>query len=228
MSACAITRSQCAASAAVGNLDAHAAVDSRANIASAACFAAVHAIGNADAAIGRARNANDWKLRDRALDLRDRDQMTDRILRHRGRPAPDFGHAGRGGDTEQLAKLLARRSDHVVVGEAHHVALQHAADESSREDRARGRASFELEARKTARDYFALLDRRHHEAERVGRLGKIALAPSQIHRRRRRVADVAEMIRQPRCDAAQQARRRVSRRRANHRVGFDRLVRSRA
>ena len=142
-------------------------------------LAAVHAIGNSNAAQKPRPRARSPERGRRALDFRDAVKMAHCILRHRLGPSVDPRPQRRRLDAEQRAELLARGCDHLGVVERHHLALHRAADERAHQDRSGRRAAGELQTGEAAGDDSAMLDRGHHEAETSRRPRKIAFAVGQ-------------------------------------------------
>src|SRR5262249_49073370 len=97
-------------------------------------LAAAHTVWNSDPAIGGAGEHKARQAPDLAFDLTDSIQMSHLVLRHRIGPALDCNDSRHRRHPEQRAELVAYRPDDISVWQRHHLALQHSAHESPREN----------------------------------------------------------------------------------------------
>src|ERR1700687_1692604 len=135
MSACAITRGQCAVvSEVIVVLRSSWCARDRCEDRIGGFLATSDAIGYSDAAIRRARDCEGRNCRDDTFDLGGAIEMADFVLRHRVGPSPDFRDYGSRVDAEQFAELVAHCGEDLIVGEMHHRTLHLAADECRSEE----------------------------------------------------------------------------------------------
>ena len=136
-------------------------------------------------------------------------QVPQVVLRHGLGVAAHAGKERRGLDAEQLAQLRLRHARQRLVVAREDGLVQRAAHEHPQQGEALRRAARVLHARKGARDDGPPLDLRYDEAEAVERVRDVRAAPADRHRRRGRVRDPIEQVRQRRIRVAEHAARLV-------------------
>src|SRR5437660_2636510 len=109
------------------------------------------AVGDADTAVGAARERQPRVGGEQPIDRLDAAQMSDEVLGHRGRMSADAGQDGRRGDPERVLELGTRERGERRVVALEHARVERAAQEDAQEGVTGGRPSGILHAREGAR-----------------------------------------------------------------------------
>src|SRR5438309_6742501 len=109
------------------------------------------AVGDADTAVGAARERQPRVAGEHPIDRLDAVQMSDEVLGRRGRMAADAGQDGRRGDPERVLELGTRERGERLVVAREHARVERAAQEDAQQGVPGGRPPWILHAREGAR-----------------------------------------------------------------------------